>query len=342
MTRLGTAVAAALYLFAQPAATEVRTEILSFDQLIGWSTDDLGAAFSAFLNTCSDMKDPEWAAVCEIAKQKPNPRLFFESFFLPVMMDEGEPALFTGYFEPELSGSLVKTSKYKYPLYAMPKDIDPKKTWVSRREIETTNIMKGRGLELAWVDDPVEAFFLQIQGSGRVKLTNGKMLRLGYAGSNGHPYKSVGRELVRRGIFTEHQVSADRISKWVRENGERGLALLRHNPSFVFFRKVNKVPATSGPLGAMNRSITTLRSIAVDPKYTKLGAPVWIEKQGRVPLNRLMIAQDTGSAIKGIQRADVFYGTGDDAGSEAGKIRDAGRMVRLLPVQMALDLVYGS
>jgi membrane-bound lytic murein transglycosylase A len=195
--------------------------------------------------------------------------------------------------------------------------------------------MEGRGLEIAWVDDPVELFFLQVQGSGRVRYPDGRMIRVGYGGANGHNYRSIGQELVRRGVYQPHQVSADVIKNWVRRNPVEGEDLLYHNDSYVFFREVSQVPAERGPLGAMNRSITTLRSIAVDPAFTPLGAPVWIEKEGADPLRRLMIAQDTGSAIKGAQRADVFYGTGDDAGRQAGRIKDPGRMVVLMPIQRA-------
>ncbi|MEO1398389.1 MAG: MltA domain-containing protein, partial [Pseudomonadota bacterium] len=187
-----------------------------------------------------------------------------------------------------------------------------------------------------------DAFFLQVQGSGRIQLDDGGRIRVGFAGKNGHDYKSVGQELVRRGVFQSHQVSAQVIRNWVRRNPEDGLELLRHNPSFVFFREVNQVPAELGPLGAMNRSITSLRTVAVDPAFHPLGAPVWIEKRGEEPLRRLMIAQDTGSAIKGAQRADIFYGTGRAAGLRAGRIRDGGRMVTLLPIQQAFRLADGG
>ena len=140
---------------------------------------------------------------------------------------------------------------------------------------------------------------------------------------------------MRRGTYAAHQVSADVIKNWVRRNPAAGRELLFHNPSYVFFREVSEVPADKGPLGAMNRSVTPMRTIAVDPAFVPLGAPVWIEKDGKKPLRRLMIAQDTGSAIKGAQRADVFFGTGDKAGRAAGKLKDPGRMVVLLPIQRA-------
>jgi membrane-bound lytic murein transglycosylase A len=178
-----------------------------------------------------------------------------------------------------------------------------------------------------------------VQGSGRIRLPDGSHIRVGYGGKNGHTYRSVGRELVRRGVFEAHQVSAQVIKNWVRRNPVAGLELLNHNPSYVFFREVNQVPAELGPLGAMNRSITTLRSLAVDPRFTPLGAPVWLEKDGESPLRRLMVAQDTGSAIKGAQRADVFMGTGDAAGRSAGRMKDPGRMVVLMPIQRAYALL---
>ncbi|MDP5358681.1 MAG: MltA domain-containing protein, partial [Paracoccaceae bacterium] len=147
---------------------------------------------------------------------------------------------------------------------------------------------------------------------------------------------------VARGIFEPKQVSADTIRRWVRDNGAEGLALLLENESYVFFREVSEVPAEMGPLGAMNRSITAGRSIAVDPEFTPLGAPVWIEKAGTAPMHRLMVAQDTGSAIKGAQRADIFFGTGDAAGQIAGQINDGGRMVVLLHTAQADRLLAGQ
>jgi membrane-bound lytic murein transglycosylase A len=175
-----------------------------------------------------------------------------------------------------------------------------------------------------------------VQGSGRIRFPDGSGIRVGYGGKNGHPYRSVGQELVRMGLFQASQVSAGAIKRWVRQNPEAGRRLLWANPSYVFFREVNRVPAHKGPLGAMGHSVTAGRTIAVDPAYVPLGAPVWIEKRGADPIHRLMVAQDTGSAIKGAQRADIFYGTGDAAGDIAGRIKDPGRLVVLLPIETAL------
>ena len=323
---------------AGAALAEPTYTMLGFDDLNGWAADDHQAALSTFLNTCGDLNDPEWSNLCDFARAAPVARDFFELFFQSVMIEDGQDMLFTGYFEPELDGAPFRSGRYQYPIYAMPPEARLNRPWLSRRDILTSGVMEGRGLEIAWVDDPVELFFLQIQGSGRIRLRDGSVIRVGYGGRNGHEYRSVGQELVRRGVYQPHQVSAQVIRNWVKRNPIEGPELLRHNPSYVFFREVSRVAADKGPLGAMNRSITTMRSIAVDPKYTPLGAPVWIEKGGAKPLRRLMIAQDTGSAIKGTQRADIFFGTGADAGREAGKTRDHGRMVVLMPIQRAYAL----
>ncbi|WP_405359947.1 murein transglycosylase A [Roseobacter sp.] len=332
---LAAAILAGSFGMIGPVTAETSINVLSFDDLDGWQSDDHAAAFETFRTTCQDMDNPDWRAVCSYATSNPDPKAFFELLFRPVLIEDGNPALFTGYFEPELTGSRQKTGRFRYPIYAMPPEAKETGLWYSRRQILDGGVLRGRGLEIAWVDDPVELFFLQIQGSGRVNLPDGEKLRVGYAGANGHTYKSIGAELVRRGTYQPHQVSAEVIKNWVRRNPAAGRELLFHNPSYVFFREVSEVPSDRGPLGAMNRSVTTLRSIAVDPKFTPLGAPVWIEKDGEDPLRRLMVAQDTGSAIKGAQRADVFFGTGDQAGREAGKLKDPGRMIVLLPIQRA-------
>jgi len=276
------ACAAGFALAAEPATAEVTYKVLSFDDLEGWAEDDHSAALTVFQNTCRDMDDPDWTAFCAYATVQPDARAFFELLFRPVLIEDGNKALFTGYFEPELSGSRQKTSRYRYPVYAMPPEARRIRPWLTRRDILSTGVMNGRSLKIAWVDDPVELFFLQIQGSGRIRLPNGNFIRVGYSGANGHLYRS---------------------------------------------------------LGAMNKSITQMRSVAVDPKFVKLGSPVWLEKDGKNPIRRLMTAQDTGSAIKGAQRADVFVGTGDEAGRVAGRLRDPGRMMVLMPIQRAYALL---
>ncbi|SFJ58164.1 membrane-bound lytic murein transglycosylase A [Celeribacter neptunius] len=308
--------------------------VLSFDELNGWAADDQSAALSVFAETCDLIEGAEWPQLCALAKQAPNARSFFELFFRPVLIEDGQEPLFTGYFEPELRGSRSQTARYRYPLYRLPPDVVSGAPYLSRQDI-SDGALAGRDLEIAWVDDPVELFFLQVQGSGRIRLENGSVMRIGYAGHNGRNYRSIGQELIRRGIYDAHQVSAKVIQNWVRRNPVEGDALLNTNPSYVFFRELPSLSADKGPIGAMHRSITPMRTIAVDPKFTPLGAPVWIEKDGAEPLQRLMIAQDTGSAIKGAQRADIFFGSGHFAGDQAGKIRDPGRMIVLMPIQLA-------
>lgn len=310
-------------------------EPLRFADLTGWAQDDHREALAAFTETCDLLRAPEWAPLCALAREATDARAFFEMFFRPVLTGT-PPALFTGYYEPELAGSLQRTARFAWPVYARPPEFDGKGIWHSRDVIEDRGLLRGRGLELAWLEDPVEAFFLQIQGSGRIRLPDGGVLRLGYAAKNNHPYRSIGTELIRQGAMAAHQVSAQGIKAWVRANPAAGQQLLRHNPSFVFFRKLADLPAHRGPIGAMGRSVTTLRSLAVDPAFTPLGAPVWMEKAGADPLNRLMIAQDTGTAIKGAQRADIFYGTGPAAGDAAGRIKDGGRMITLLPIEQLM------
>ena len=329
---LGLALAATVW--AGASVAEESVALLSFEDLHGWAEDDHSAALSVFRNTCRDMPGEEWQALCAIAETAPEARTFFELFFRPVLIGGEDSALFTGYYEPELDGSLRRTPRFRYPLYRTPPEAQAG-IWRSRREIEEGRLLEGRGLEIVWVDDPVELFFLQVQGSGRVRLQDGSVIRVGYGGRNGHPYRSIGQELVRRGVYEPHQVSAQVIRNWVRRNPSAGRELLYHNPSYVFFREVEISDPGLGPLGAMNRSITPLRTIAVDPAFTPLGAPVWIEKGGAGPMHRLMIAQDTGGAIRGAQRADIFFGFGDAAGEAAGTIRDPGRMVVLLPIEMA-------
>jgi len=324
------------FMLAGPAMADPTYTLLDYDALNGWADDDHAAALSVFANTCADIDRPEFARLCAFAKDAPAARDFFETFFQPVLIEDGEPMLFTGYYEPEIRGSLSPSDEYRYPIYRVPPDLVEGQTYLSRREIDETDALKNQSLEIAWLADPVELFFLQVQGSGRIRLPNGDVIRVGYGGKNGRNYSSVGQELVARGIYEPHQVSADVIRSWVRNNPEEGRALLWVNESYVFFRDVNEVPVDLGPLGAMNRSITDMRSIAVDPSITLLGAPVWIEKEGDEPLNRLMVAQDTGSAIKGAQRADIFFGTGTQAGLKAGRIKDGGRMVVLMPVEYAL------
>ena len=318
------------------AANETR-RVLEFTELTGWAQDDHAAALATFASTCQDLKAAEWQPVCKLAKGPVAAKPFFELLFRPVLIEDGQAPLITGYFEPELLGARQRSARFRIPVYRMPPELTEGTRWRTRAEIETGPVMNGRGLELAWVEDAVGLFYMQVQGSGRIRLTDGSVMRLGFGGSNGHKYNSPGQELVRRGVYEPHQVSARVIRSWVARNPVKGLDLLHSSPGYVFFRKLSGMDASAGPRGAMNRSLTAGRSLAIDPKFVPLGAPVWLEKAGSEPFRKLFVAQDTGSAIKGAQRADVFIGSGDAAGRAAAQLKDRGRLVVLLPIEMAFD-----
>ena len=325
---------------AMSAAGPAVADVLGFEQLEDWALDDHAAALSVFVQTCDLIDAPDWGPVCALARDvAPDAaRSFFELFFRPVVVG-APPALFTGYYEPELLGSPVRTPRFSQPLYRRPPELADGAPWYSRLEIDSAGHLQGRGLEIAWLEDPVDVYFLQVQGSGRIRMPDGHVIRVGYAGRNNQPYRSIGAELIRRGVFEASEVSAAVIQDWVRRFPDEGKELLNHNPSYVFFRKIDDLEPQDGPVGAMARSITPMRSIAVDPSHVPLGAPVWVEKNGAGPLRRLMIAQDTGGAIKGAQRADIFYGTGAEAGRAAGQIKDGGRMVVLVPIDRAYAML---
>ncbi|NIY71434.1 murein transglycosylase [Marivivens donghaensis] len=305
--------------------------LLTFSELNGWAEDDHAAALSVFRNT-ADLLGPDWADCVAALDGVHDPRVYFETHFTPFEISDSSPALFTGYFEPELLGSLTTDDTYRHPLYRMPDGELP-----TRAEIED-GALDGRDLELVWLADPVEAFFLHIQGSGRVALPGGGTLRVGYAGKNGYLYQSVGKKLIDAGKIDPTEISAERIKDWMRANPTDAKELMRKNQSYVFFRELD-VPLESGPIGVMGRSVTAGRTIAVDPGFNIYGAPVWIEKDAPDAMSRLMIAQDTGAAIKGAQRADIFVGTGEKAGHIAGGYQQSGRMVALLPRKLAEGLV---
>lgn len=326
---------AALLMAGAASAEAVRFKPVEFDDLPGWQQDDLADTLITFRTSCRRAKDTRltaanWSGICVASKSAKNPRAFFEAHFQPVRVIPKEPVLFTGYYEPELQGARERGGKFQYPIYRKPRELSGKRRWKSRAEIEE-GAMQGRGLELAWLTDPVEAYFLQIQGSGRIRLADGNVLRAGFSASNGHKYRSIGKELLRRGALGDRGISAANIKAWVRDNPAAGKALLNHNPRYIFFREVTDLPENAGPIGAMSVPLSALRSLAVDPNYIPLGTPVWIDKRGSDPLRRLMIAQDVGAAIKGPHRGDIFYGSGADAGRTAGRIKDGGDFFLLLP-----------
>ncbi len=328
-------------LVAAPSLSDPRFKRVRFDELVGWPQDDHAAALTVFLNSCQDISAPEWAPICQFAKTQKNARTFFELLFTPVLIHPDETALFTGYFEPELRGSRQRTPVYRFPIYKKPPDLIKGQRHFTRQEIESGGLL-GRGLEIAWVDDPVEAYYLHIQGSGKITFEDGSSIRVGYAGENGHVYRSAARELIRQGEIPAAQASINGVKSWFRKNPEKGRRALWHNASYVFFREVKGLTDKQGPMGALDLPITGLRSIAVDPKYVQMGAPIWVEKGGQHALRRLMIAQDVGSAIKGAQRGDIFFGTGSLAGEQAGNTKNPGRMVVFLPHEIANRLLGDS
>ena len=342
---------------------KARLEAVGFDALPGWRDDDVTAALGAFLEGCAALKSqPRWAGVCAEAAtlgaaDPEAQRRFFEAGFVPHRILGADPeaaGLLTGYYEPLLQGSRTPDARNRYPIYSAPDDlitVDLSGVAPDTRNIRLRGRFQGRklvpywsraeieegkarltGRELVWVDDAVELFFLQVQGSGRVRLQDGGMLRVGYADQNGHPYRSIGRALVDRGELPLEKASMQGIKAWAQANPTRLPGLLAENPSYVFFREL---PAgDGGPLGALGVPLTAGRSIAVDPSSVPLGAPVFVSStwpNSNRPLDRLMVAQDTGGAIRGAVRADFFWGFGAEAGEQAGRMRQPLKMWVLLP-----------
>lgn len=286
--------------------------------LSGWAADDHAAALAAYRLSRACL-GPDWPEPPEDGEA----RAFFETRFVARAMPA--PCHFTGYYEPELTGRRRQGHGFRHPLYAPPADLPPDRPWYSRNEIVAGDLLAGR--ELVWLDSAIEAFLAQVQGSVRVRLETGDVLRLGYAGRNGHPYRSIGRELIRRGEIAADAISADAIRDWCAAHPDRVSELLSHNPSFVFFRPLD-LAADAGPVGSAGVSLTALRSLAADPAHVPPGAPVWVECGS---IQALFVAQDTGSAIRGPARADLFCGSGQEAGRVASGLNAPGRMHVLCP-----------
>ncbi|MEM6706259.1 MAG: MltA domain-containing protein [Acidobacteriota bacterium] len=307
----------------------------------------------------------DWSKACA-ATPKGNDddkaRRFFESEFavLQVLNRKETRGLFTGYYEPLLYGSRARSSRYSTPLYRNPGDMISVDLGAFRDDLDSRSVagrlrgkrllpywdrgeirggaLGGRGLELLWVDDPVDAFFLQIQGSGQVEIAGGGRLRVGYAGQNGHAYYAIGRELIERGALTRENVSLQTIRAWLEANPDEAEAVMATNRSFVFFREIKG----EGPIGSLGVALTPERSLAVDRRFLPLGAPVFLsaehpteDGEGTETLRRLLIAQDTGGAIRGPVRGDVFWGAGERAEEIAGRMKHEGELFLLLPKPLA-------
>lgn len=343
----------------------------SYAALPGWGEDSLEGVLPAFLRSCQAITkrqahEPvgnpgtngealggvvsDWQMPCTAAREigpaagTDEVRAFFERWFVPFMAedDRGKPGMFTGYYEAEIDATRTRDAVHRYPLYAAPKQ----STNLTRAEIEAGGLT-GQNLEFLWLKDPVDAFFLQIQGSGVVRLKEGGEIRVGYAGNNGHGFVAIGKVMIEEGIIDRSAASMQTIRAWLRANPDKAQAMMNRNPRFIFFREVKE-----GPVGAMGVVLTAGRSLAVDPGFVPLGLPLWLDTAWPIdhetarrgdPLRRLMLAQDTGSAIKGPVRGDFFWGSGEEALKFAGAMKSPGNWFLLLPVTAAarktLDVV---
>ena len=299
---------------------------LSFGDLDGWNQDDHDKALDVFSKTQSQFLRNLSPRAKGKYKSFSSSQEFFEHSFVPTLIDFPNRSFFTGYYEAEILGSAVPDKEFQFPIYKRPPDLEKGTKWLSRRELEESNILRNKSLEIVYLRSRAEVFLLQVQGSGRVTLTDGSVIRVGYDGRNGHEYISIGQILIKRGVFSAENISGHAIKHWLTLNPQIADELLYQNPSYIFFKVMSDLEEEAGPIGTSNSSLEELRSIAVDPQYIPLGSPVWIEIKGSYPLNRLMIAQDTGSAIKGPSRVDIFFGRGDDAEKMAGQIKDYGRV----------------
>lgn len=337
----------------------------SFAALPAWDKDEVKEAWPAFQASCNVLiRRADWHKICTAArnvdaKDSAAVRRFFEQYLVPhqVINNDGtNTGLVTGYYEPLLRGARKQGGSFQVPLHGAPDDMvnvelasvypelrglrlrgrmegSKLVPYYTREELSRSRVLSGK--ELVWVDDPIDAFFLQVQGSGRVFLTDTQeTVRVAYADQNGHPYKSIGRYLIDKGELAAHQASAQGIKAWAAANPSRLQELLNANPSYVFFKLEKMEGPEVGPKGALGVPLTPQRSIAVDPQFVPLGVPVYLsttQPNSTVPLQRLVMAQDTGSAIKNPVRADFFWGFGAEAGELAGRMKQRGTMWVLLP-----------
>ena len=346
-----------------PKPAEKPLQPAEWNELPGWTEDDPGPTFAAFLAGCRSIeRQAHWKPACDAARSRNGSaatelRAWFEEQFRPwalVNPDGSRQGLITGYYEPILKGSRQKSRGYSHPVFSPPEDmivVELAELYPELKHLRLRGRLDGRKLvpyysraewgpqeskrspeALLWIDDPIDLFFMQIQGSGQVQLADGSRVRLNYADQNGHPYRSIGRWLIDKGELKLEQASMQGIKAWARANPGRVTEMLNANPSLVFFREL---PVEgSGPQGAMGLPLTPERSLAVDPRHVPLGAPIWLattRPNSEQALTRLMLAQDTGGAIRGVVRADFYWGSGPEAGSQAGRMRQQGRMWVLLP-----------
>lgn len=354
-----------------PEEDSLRLKPASYDDLPGWNAEDFAGFTDAFGRSCERIlkQAPEktfgpdgiggtygdWQPACRAMPAADNTKLYIEQWFNPYLAtgSGAEKGLFTGYYEASLHGSKTRRGSYRHPLYKRPNDLvmvdlgefrdELKGQRIAGRVIDArlrpyedrASIMSGNWPHndkvLAWVDNPVDSFFLHIQGSGRILLDNGEQMRVGYDGQNGHVYYAVGRELIKRGELTKENVSMQAIRQWMADHPGQADEIMNTNRSYVFFRELTE----DGPEGGEGVTLTPLRSLAIDRSKMPYGTPVWLDipepSSGETPLRRLMVAQDTGGAIRGPVRGDVFWGYGPQAENMAGKMKAEGRYWLLLP-----------
>ena len=349
-----------------PAPT-VSFEPVNWSRLPGWSIDDALAAWPAILASCTAIHaQPHWQPFCaDVVAASPMDSAFVRGFLEQRLQPyrvwrvtgrkrDGK-GLITGYYEPLLHGSRERSEQFATPLYSRPDDlliVDLASLYPELKGKRVRGRVEGNkvvpyysraatreapalaGHEIVWIDDALDAFMLEIQGSGRVQLTTGEVIRLQYEDQNGHPYRSIGKYLVDQGVMTLDQVNMPAIRAWLAANPQRLNEVLDSNPSVVFFREGPLADPSMGPKGALGVPLTAGRSIAIDPKFLKLGAPMFLSTTAPAtgaPLQRLVAAQDTGGAINGAVRADLFFGFGSEAGAQAGTMKYDGEMWLLWP-----------
>ena len=348
---------------------------LAWQAVPGWTLDQHADSLPALLASCGILssRSANWQSICTEASRiragdHQSARIFYEQWFSPhAVFDEdgNSEGLLTGYYEPLLYGSRHQSDRYTVPVYAKPNNliqVDLGAVYPELKEMRLRGQIVGDRVVpypdrtqisgaalpeaevLVWLDDPIDLFFLQIQGSGRVVLNDGTSIRLGYADQNGHPYRAIGLELVERGALALNDVSMFSIRDWLDENPDQVPAILNTNPSYVFFLENNN--SEPGPIGSLNVPLSAERSLAIDPGVIEPGLPVWVDtslptsetqsagKIKGVRYQRLMQAQDTGGAIKGYVRADIFFGAGEQARQFAGLMKQPGKLYLLKPRQL--------
>ncbi|PIE01230.1 MAG: hypothetical protein CSA79_00955 [Thiothrix nivea] len=340
----------------------------AWDLLPGWQQDHHSEAWPALLNNCRVMseKTMEWQTICALAAAMPPPddataRHFFEAYFEPqrlVAEDGNATGLMTGYYEPLLYGSFTPDERYKYPLYKTPEElliVDLSSVYPELKGKRVRGRLVGnkvvpfydraaidgeeqplKGQEILWVDNRDDVFFLQIQGSGRVQLPDGKVIGVGYDNQNGHPYVSIGKRLIASGKVKRKHMNLFTLKDWLREHDDEAQALLNENPSYVFFNLREAVE--EGPRGSLNVPLVGERSIAVDRQRIPLGSALWVDTRypDESPLQKLVFAQDTGGAIRGELRGDFFFGSGEQAEYHAGRMKQDAAFYLLRPKASAL------